>query len=438
MKRVLIVSRAFAPLNAIGSIRPTKIAKYLKINNDYDISVITTKKKNIMIDESLSNDLKFIDRIIEIETSSRNPILNCLKSKKRVEKRVLNNNVKSIKTGKQRSKVKSSIINYLSYILNYTDSNNFYKKAKIEIDKLELDKYDVVISSYSPFASHQIARYIKNKNPKITWIADFRDPVYRDFDTPLGFKNYCKGFAKRVCKKANIITGVSQGVIDELYYEEHKSKYIITNGFDMDDIKGINAESTEKFTLSYLGGLYSGKRDLTPVFKCIHELINEGLVDKSKIKIIYAGGSKKIFLEQINMFNLTECINVNDFLTRRKSLQIQLESSILLLASWNSVGNTGVITGKFLEYMMIDKPIICTIAGELANSLLKEMIHEANIGFCYEEANDKTDYTYMKCYILAQYNRFYSEQNIEFRPNKKYIDRYDYKNITKQIVELLN
>lgn len=432
LKRILIIARAFAPQNSIGAIRPTKIAKYLKINHNYHVTVLTTFKSNAITDECLEQDIKYVDNIIEITTKKYDKP-NSINKDIQINTRI-NNEISS------RSKVYQSIRSYLSrykrYILNLYDSKKFYWGSLKYLKKIDLCKFDVVFSTYSPWASHEIARYIKNRNPYIKWIADFRDPVFREFEIPYGFKKYSKNFVRSVCKKADIIIAVSEGALEELYFNEHENKYIIPNGFDiedLEDIEKINLKANDKLTFAYLGRLYKGKSDLSAIFRALKELHDESLIHKEKIKIIYAGPSKQNFLLQLAKFNLSECTETYDLIERKKALQIQLNSDVLLLASWNNLGNTGIVTSKFLEYMMMNKPIICAISGNLPNSTVKSMINEANIGVCYEQINDKEDYLILKKYILEQYQRFDSGKELLFRPNKQYVEKYSYKRIADMV-----
>lgn len=67
MRKILIVSYLFAPENAIGALRPTKLAKYLSLKgNTVDIVTISTKTK---IDEILVNDMQYPRKINELKHS---------------------------------------------------------------------------------------------------------------------------------------------------------------------------------------------------------------------------------------------------------------------------------------------------------------------------------------------------------------------------------
>jgi hypothetical protein len=450
MKRILMVSKYFAPENTIAAIRATKIAKSLKLLNKYNINIIASKKEGIE-DSLLKRDLVLLNDIyrisyLDLTSMVRSSIYSRIKrlfKKERNTSYAINERTPS--RGKTCGKLRhfwKGLINIryaIIYILRILSNMLYYYKAKRVILKNNLHQAHVVFSTYWPHSSLYIAKYIKNKNNEIFWIADFKDQVFAP-STPFPFRRYARNAAKRICKKADVITAVSQGVLDELFLTDHQKKhaFVIPNGFDRDDLSEIDCCILDsKFVFSYCGNLYRGRRDLSPLFKVISDCISEGLVDRSKLQINYAGKGYDMFKSQASHYHLDDIVVNHGFVDRAKSLSIQKSSHILLLASWNKLGSTGIVTGKLLEYMMMDKPVISMISGELANSAIKEITAKCNLGFCFEEANRDKDEKRLRKYFLFQYNNFIKSGEVIFEPNKNEIERYDYKNITKELLKLI-
>ena len=86
--------------------------------------------------------------------------------------------------------------------------------------------------------------------------------------------------------------------------------------------------------------------------------------------------------------------------------------------------------------MMIGKPILSIIAGNVLNSEIKQMMKKADNGFCYEQAMKDTDYEKLKGFLRALYKEFKNGGSIQFNPNIEYIEEFDYKNITKKFESL--
>ena len=437
MNRILIISEYFAPINSIASIRATKLAKYLKLNNCY-IGVVSRKlRANEQIDPLLQNDLEFVDEHLIVEESILARLISQLHRSK--------NNFTSINPSNTKPGLIKKIISRTFHLFMhdfkiYNNTlffliNSYANRAAKHIEKLCIN-YDVVISSYGPFSCINLAYIAKCKNPEIFWIADFRDPLEIDWTLQKRRAFYSK-LLDKVIQKANAITGVSDACIEEFNENFSGSKEVIYNGNDKDDIKDIKPVINTKFSFTYAGGLYTGKRDLGVVFKAINELANESKIDIKDIEVNYLGNDSLIFYTQAEVYNLSEICNILGKVTRERSLQVQLNSHILLLASWNSTGATGSITGKFLEYMMINKPIICTITGNLPNSQLKQMIEMADNGVVWEEANDVMDYPILKKYIHDQYQKYKKGLPLSFNPNNAYIEQFNYKNIAAKFINII-
>jgi len=442
MKKVLIIAEYFAPQNEIAAIRLTKLAKYFKINAVYNITAISKGTvKTYITDPILQKNLKYVDEHIVVTNSKVllkfisfiNQLWKIIKSKCGIKADVKENSDKAInKTG-----ILASLRKHLSIAIGELVVRDYRNKALKKINK-SISNYDVVLSTYGDRASHLIAFEVKNHNPSILWIADFRDPVMAFYNKDSEeIVRYLKKYMAKISLKADLITGVTTACVQGLEIPSSDKLKIICNGFDRDDLIGIDMDPLAKFTLTYTGELYEGRSDLRAVFKAISELISERYIDKNNIVINYAGRSEIDFIQQLEMFDLAGVINVHGLVNRSLSLKLQMNSSILLLASWNSIGETGVITGKFLEYLMINKPIVCTVTGNLANSQIKEMMIMANNGIVWEEANDKVDYPVLKGYIIEQYERFINNKPLRFEPNMEYIERFNYKNIAQQFIDLI-
>ena len=437
MYKLLVLCEYFAPENLIAAIRPTKLAKYLSLSGEFDVTVVCKKQRTKVIDTVLLDDTKYINKIVYIENSRFVKfILDNFDHLLNIYSKSLENSKPSLVNINERAgrlSFKRKVFDYIKEKIKILNSKDFasvaYKAIKRELN------YDFVFTTYGPMGANYLVKKIKEKKPEIKWIADFRDQVV----SPFAIKSVVKEgekILKYTALKADYVTAVSQGVIDSLILPENKQSEVITNGYDINDFEKMSdkvSDRNDKFTLTYTGALYRGRRDLTVLFKLFRELAEEGLIELEKVRIVYAGDGLEVLLGQAEPFGLEKIIEDNGFVERKEALQLQMSCDILLLASWNTSGNTGIVTGKFLEYMMMDKPIICLICGEIPNSKLKEMITLAENGICYEQAADEKDYVRLKDYILKQYNLWKEGLELEYRPNKEYISQFNYSNISQRV-----
>lgn len=446
--KILILCYFYAPINEIGSIRPAKISKYLS-RKGYNINVICIDNDKLPVDNQLNEDIKGV-HVTRIPHSNMVNRFITEDGLFRGKKKNSNNKEKSnddINRRKEHVSKKQGVkkgVNYIKSLLrqflyNYIIQFDFYiqfkKYFKNHIE--EFKEYDFVFSTFGPISSVLCGMYVKRKIKNIKWISDFRDPMTLE-SLPLLYNKFNKYIQDKACKKSDIITTVSHGYHKRICGNLYKEKsYVITNGFDREDSKiEISNDCDLKFSMTYVGLLYGGKRNLSPIFKAIRSLINQKIIDKSDIVFNYAGRESSVIINQACKYGLEDTILNHGQVSRKESIRLQEKSRFLVLSTWNNRGEEGVFPGKFLEYMLINKPIISVVDGNLLNSEVTSVMNEANLGVSYEAINHVNDYKKLEDYIKEEYLRYKKGLGTKFNPNKKVIDRYDYENVVNQIEEL--
>jgi len=317
---------------------------------------------------------------------------------------------------------------------------SYANKAKNKIAGLN-KKYDVVVSSYPQEPSVLIGNYVKYTQIAKRWICDLRDPI-RDNDgtgyiaPEIGNKllQECLSLA---ATNADCIVGVGESCFTG--FENRKDDCrILTNGFDRDDLNDITYEPDKKFKLIYAGTLYESKQDLRKILRALRDLIDEALVEKCDIKLCYAGASSFIFSKWVEEYSFTDIAEMHGLLTRTEALELQLGSSILMHASYRGTDLENDLASKIYEYMLISKPVISAVSGNLAGSQAKEIIEAANIGIACEDASGETDYLRLKDYISMQYSKWKNGEPLEYSPNTKYVEEFNYINITQKYADLID
>lgn len=435
MKKILILTDYFAPKNEIASIRFTKIAKYLK-QLGHKVSVMTDDvgcevKDNLLKIDSEGLDVIRLGRETFFGTFMTFFIGRLLPIFRRETK------AKCVAEEKQDAQTQTppSLLKRIWRWIYFRSERavDFAYARKIVKTAKKLD-YDILISTYGDFAPSAAALSLKKKKPEKKWIADFRDPVYSSI-WPKRAESFRRSYFRKIATQADVVTAVSNGIFEIHKNDMTKECIIITNGFDRDDLKSVVpfAFDKSKINFVYTGTLCQGRQNFTPFFRSLQELSEKNLLDSQKISVHYAGRDFETLRRQAAPFGLEKNLVDYGFIPREKSIAMQLGADVLLLASWNYANFTGMTTGKFLEYMMIGKPIISVIMGDEPNSGIKDMMRQANLGFCYEQARDETDYEGLKTYLLNL-----RENCANFSPNREYIEKFNYKNIAKEFEKLFN
>lgn len=449
-KTILIVCRYFYPENEIASLRPTKMAKYLKQNFGFRIVVISSEFDKFYEPIEKNEHLPYVDEHLYMRPCRIFVwiLKKRLKRAGRLNWQIVNENeVKSIdkkllwanEFDRLRRSSKQKIFNTFRDLIDLLIEKSYSRRAIRVLNKRGIDDIDVLFSTYGPYSVHWVAQRILDKNSGIFWVADFRDATSFRSNNRVS-KSYRKKYLLRTFEKAGLVTAVSEGCFIPLSKPEHA--VVIPNGFDSDDIVEMAEEYGEcleekTLTFAYCGTLYRGKSDFRLFFKALEELIKEELIEREKIRFIYAGIDGEEFTRQSDAWNLSDKVEDVGLLSRQESLRIQQCSDILLLASWNNRSSWGVITGKFYEQLMFEKPIVCIVTGDLPNSTLKEMISKASVGICCEEAGGECDYLRMKDYLLNCY-RDWEKGKLSISTNKSYTERFHYKNLVSKLVDCLN
>lgn len=425
--KILVIARYFSPYNHIASVRLTKLAKYFH-RSGHQVTVLTANNDDKTLDPILMEDEKEIDTILRVDNSKTYyRIFDAIYGGyKGMAVSVSSSTSEVTTTLAKKAWLLSKIKKYAREWMYIYENVDFARQAREKLP-YKLADFDVILSSYGPFSSHILGRYYKKHRCAPQWIADFRDAVEFAGEYSLAGA-WSRRYLRQVYADADKITGVSQGVLDELQIPESIPAIVISNAFDPEDMRFVeNSDRTEKmFRMVYPGQLYSGKRDLSYVFRSLRELSDEGKLDISAVCVEYAGACFSELCKQADKYRLSSVIRNHGYIDRKASLELQKRSDLLLLASWNNVGNTGIVTGKFLEYLMMRKPIVCTISGNLANSALKEMIEEARVGICCEEAAGEPDYLKLKDFLYKEYCVAMGVRKPDFCPDEESIAKHTY------------
>lgn len=437
MKKILIISEYFAPVQEIASIRWTKIAKYLKSGHDVEITVLTNKKnyfdKKLEIpisrkDILLEKELVMIDKVLEGDYGKLcilyYKIRNKLKGTEKNDKKMTEKRNDEMKKGKECFR------DILSFWNNIIKDFIMTRQVMKMVSKSFFD-FDVIISTCGPAWTHRIAEKLKKRNPKVFWIADFRDPYAKDDDGFFSF-HYHKNFVSKHCRNADVITRVNDKM--QLFEKEGQRVVTIHNGYDPEE--ALSPVSPDKFRMVYTGFLYDGKRKLNPVFLAVKDLIKEGKIAQEDILFEYAGSSEMTFMDQAVQCGMQGQVEKHGVVERKKALEMQRKSAVLLQSAWNTKLERVEWTGKMYEYMMAGKPIVYMVSGDEPYSLPSKLMPKLG-GVCYEECRHDETFPALKQYILGKYQEWKKTGNVTIQADKEYIRKFAYPQIAEKVWDLM-
>jgi len=421
MKRVLLIAYAYPPCAEIGAVRPAGLAKYLP-RFGWQPTVLTVKQPGLRPTWSPV-----------VETCEQDS-LQTWKIRFGLDgKRGLHEQLGLPVTKKRDSQlIHTRLLFAVRYLLTFPDSTKgWIPFAMKELERIQAStRVDAIVTTSPPISAHLIGRKAKQMF-NAPWIADLRD---------LWSQNLAQGndlvrllerpVERRTLRDADALVSVSEpwaARLQECYPD--KSVFTITNGFDADDFRPRPQALTPKFTITYTGRLYEGKRDPTPLFEAIQELIREGRVSGEAIRVRFYGSIEPWLPALLRTFGLEDIVELAGTVSREEALRRQRESQILLALCWTDLRETGQHTGKVFEYLGAKRPILA-IGG--SRGVVTELLGRTSTGV---HAQSKEE---LKNTLLGWYDEYRQTGLVLYRGEERELDLYTHEQMASRFAEVLD
>lgn len=400
-------------MGTVAFLRNYHIAKYLSRYFD-NTHIITIKNISIPLKDKIPTDFGQIYSVFNYDYRN---LGNLLSSK--------NNNLRN----KTNAKSNSWKVKFIRKFIDSFPTNVIFGEGGIlyiinatirAIKIIKKNKITHIYSSYRPIADHIIAYNIKLLFPEINWIADFRDPPVNINLNNVYLTKLQNWFLKKLLKKANIVTAVSDGVNRSILSYNPKS-FTVRNGyyslFKFDNV------DFNMFSMIYTGSLYPDLQKPAVFFKVLQQLLSKRNIEPSYFQLIYAGKDGSIWDKWIEEYDLQKISNNMGELSLSEAIKLQNKSHVNILLSWSGTEQKGVLTGKFYEYIAIGKPIFAFIRGEKDDEF-ESVFSELNAGFIYYDK----DIEKIEKNILYFYNEWQKSGKIKHVFNKEKLKEYSWEN----------
>ena len=231
--------------------------------------------------------------------------------------------------------------------------------------------------------------YRLGKKYRIKWIADYRDAWSTSeinfHKQSLIFRlinRWDSIFEKRWVSKASLVTASSQPIANAVSNLTGTRGQGLYNGFVQSDFDGITDSKFDNFTITYIGTLYVGQRIelfLSAYKKFIDE--NEGL----QVMLYFPGLSfTKNQADRVTEFmkGYEKYFECTERMERKKILEIEKRSHLLLHVAWNE---KGIIASKIYEYIASGSYILVAPSDK---SSIQEIVEASGCGVCLSETDE--------------------------------------------------
>lgn len=401
--KILIITYNWLPRNAMGTHRVVSFANEWSLMGN-DVSVVTSRKS--AFDQPLDLKLPVESEISVIQIEA------------------------NITSGWLASIVPSFLLETLKKIRRYiykllniiSDPRDGFLSNFIEKNKHTSFNYDVIVSSHGPSSCHKIASYIKTRNPKIFWVADYRD-LWSQNENDI-YSNKQRSLLEidelETLQNSDLITTVSNGFrnqLGKLFY--NKKIIIIPNGHDRyssDVEENLNSSKQigREISISFTGNYYKDSQNIKPFLRALKKFNKDHQDIRLKL-YVYGNRIKEIERLADREKIIDRQVFIMGHVNREQILNIQKDSDLLLNLE-NNIQDSGAIPGKIYEYICSGTPII-TIGGE-ENSEIKDVLARTKSGISFGSTSQDI-YNHFKKFVKNKKDLFNPDINAIMLESRK-------------------
>ena len=425
MKKVLIITYYWPPSGGAGVQRWLKFAKYLS-EFGYEPIIYTPENPEFpAIDESLVIDIP------KGVTVLKQPIWEPYNW----YRQFLGQKDKKIGAGFVSEKKEPGLLHKISVWVRgnffIPDARRFWIKPSIQYltQYLKDNPVAAIVSTGPPHSMHLIALGLK-KQLDVNWIADFRDPWTNiDFYKELMLSSWADKkhhqLEKEVLMTADKVVTIGYTMTKEMKALGAKHVETITNGFDEDDFPEMDSELDEEFTISHIG-TFSPSRNHPKFWQALSELKAENQAFAKALKLRTVGVVDHKVAAAISEAGLEENWERIEYVSHAEVLKYQCSSKVLLVSINNTPNATGILPGKFFEYLASGRPILAIGPKE---SDIGTVLSVTKAGVIVE----RDDTQAMKDALLQMFNG-----NLDQHLSKEEIARFSRRNLAGVYAQLMN
>lgn len=427
MIKVLLITYYWPPAGGGGVQRWLKMSKYLP-DQGVDLTVYTPENGEFPgYDPSLVEEVDPRINILKHPIWEPYSLFKKFTGKK-------SNSYNALITEGEKSSWKQDLAVFLRGNFFIPDARCFWIGPSIKYlsQLLETHTYDVIISTGPPHSTHMIALGLKNRFPKIKWVADFRDPwtmidFYKDLKLTSWADKRHHAMENKVLSTADEIVTISPSCADDLMGLANRPIKVIHNGFDEEDFKNAAPPLDSDFTIVHIGSM---NKDRNPrvLWEVLGQLIEKNPGFAQFIKIELVGIVDGSIVESIQKAGLKNQLSVIGQQNHKAVIQRMRSVQILLLPINDIPQQKGVMPGKMYEYLGAARPIL---AFGLPDSDTAKLLHDTGAGnlFGYNDKKGLEEY-------LDKAIKTYQSGRLEVS-SQGYL-RYSRKNLASKYSELLH
>lgn len=270
-----------------------------------------------------------------------------------------------------------------------------------------------------PWSTHLIARELKRRH-SIPWAADLADLWSQNSAYPYGQvrKWFDRRLEVRTLADVDALTTSSTPLAERLGALHGRAEIpAILIGFDPQIINHAAGRLPDRFTITYTGVFYAGKRDPLPFFKALGDLLAERRIDPQSIEVRIYGPEQAWVRQEIEQCGVAQVVRLLPTVPYEEVIRRQRESHVLLQVNWSDASERGVFSGKLLDYLAAARPVLAA-GGAGKDEVVIGILRETNAGVYVVTIEE------IKTAIMHFYLEYQATGTVVYTGNLRKVERY--------------
>jgi glycosyltransferase involved in cell wall biosynthesis len=293
--------------------------------------------------------------------------------------------------------------------------------------QLRSDDFDVILATGSPFWAFWVAEKVARKFQK-PFVLDYRDLYTANPHLTRNAAFHLARKEQRHLLKAAAVTVVSDSMRQSMQkrYGVGGKTYVVTNGYDPEELNATSAERFDHFAIVYAGQFYPPISVVTPIMALLARLKAVHGRPMPRWAFHYYGEAKDSVQNEAMRFGVAEHVVIHGLVPRGESLAATRGAGVAVVVisvkSDSTLEERGLITGKIFEPIGLSTPILLIAPpGTDAEAILET----AGVG----TRDEGGDIDGMTDYVLQLMSGL--------RPGKRRPEEYEWGNVAKHLDKVL-
>jgi glycosyltransferase involved in cell wall biosynthesis len=236
---------------------------------------------------------------------------------------------------------------------------------------------DLVYSSSPPYTCALLGRAVA-RGAGIPWVPEFRDPWSGFLSAPRRpepARSWERRMERGIYRDAPRVVVAWEGIardFREKYPGEDGTKFRhIPNGYDPEDLVGVDPRPHRRFTVVYTGSMY-GVRNPGTFLQAVSRLLEEGRLDADHVRFRFVGRFGEEVRAMFRRPELRGTVEDAGYVPHAESVAEILGAHALLLVVDDVPGAEGIVPGKVFEYIGARRPLLALTGPGAVADLVRE------------------------------------------------------------------